>query len=112
MAKITVNKDSFSVSAQADIVDSLEDARENHENARAILGTGEAAELAATLAYEYGRVLDAFMDGYTLGYDDTHLILSALQRSINNCVENDLDEAEAGYRAALAEVVPFLIGME
>lgn len=113
MAKVRVTKDSFSARAQSDIADSLEDARENHENAMALLAPDtQAAEIAATLAYEYGRVLNGFMDGQELDYHSLHFILSALQRSTDNCAELELDEAEAGYLAARSEVIPFLIGME
>lgn len=102
------NRDSFSEAAQAEIVDSLEDARENHENAMMALGNGVGYELAATMAYSYGSVLHAFRGGNELSDHALSLIGDALMASVQNCLEADLSLAARDYEAAYAEVASLI----
>lgn len=97
-------RNDFTEAAQTEIIDSLDDARENHENVMESDVPADVKELAALVSYTFGRTLYTFRDGKELGNADLSLIREALELSIENCIELELDEAEASYRAALAEV--------
>lgn len=88
---------------RATIIDSLGDYQENYENA-AEVSEGETGEYFTNRAKECDNTLEFFQHGRNLNESDVNLIVEALEASMRNCAELDLDEAYRDYSEALSAV--------
>lgn len=92
-----MNKNDFSQNVVWTIEDSLNDAAENYDNAARAAASQDASDYFVSLSDAAALAYDRFVAGIELTADDQTALVDALDLSIQNTVELELDEAHEEY---------------